>query len=174
MPKVVFVNEHRIVEVPQGKNLKSLALELGIDPHREFFRGVNCGYLGLCGLCQVWVRESAPGSTNRRNVRESMAGMRGDRRLACQVRILGDVEVTTLAGGQGRLRAPRPIAAPPRPTIDPSAKRKPIDAAPTAQFTLGHPSAVGTGTRVPPKQAASEPSAEGEKGADGESPAGTT
>src|SRR5689334_14832781 len=91
MPKVVFVNEHRIVEVPQGKNLKTLALELGVDPHREFFRGVNCGYLGLCGLCQVWVRESAPGSTNRRNFRESMAGMRGERRLACQVQVLGDV-----------------------------------------------------------------------------------
>ena len=53
MPKVVFVNEHRIVEVPKGKNLKTLALELGINPHREFFKGVNCGYLGLCSTCQV-------------------------------------------------------------------------------------------------------------------------
>jgi len=37
MPKVVFVNEHRIVEVASGKNLKTLALELGINPHRESF-----------------------------------------------------------------------------------------------------------------------------------------
>lgn len=152
MPKVVFVNEHRIVEVPSGKNLKTLALELGINPHREFFRGVNCGFFGLCGTCQVWVREGSSGSTNARNLREKMAGMRGERRLSCQVKILGDVEITTLAGGDDRLRAPRPIAPPPQPTIDPSAKRKPIDAAPTAEFVLGHPAAVGTGTRVPTKR----------------------
>jgi len=154
MPKVVFVNEHRIVEVPPGKNLKKLSLELGINPHREFFRGVNCGYIGLCGLCQVWVKDSGPGSTNPRNIRESIAGTRGMRRLACQVQVLGDVEVTTFAGGDGRLRAPRPIAAPPRPTVDPTAKRKPIDAASTAEFTFGHPTAVGTGTRVPTKRTA--------------------
>ena len=79
MPKVAFVNEHRIVEVPEGKNLKSLALELGINPHRESFRGINCGYLGLCSTCQVWVREAGPGSASRRNLRESIVGMRGQR-----------------------------------------------------------------------------------------------
>jgi ferredoxin len=152
MPKVVFVNEHRIVEVPAGKNLKTLALELGINPHREFFRGLNCGHLGLCGTCQVWVRDEHAGSTNEPNLREKMAGMRGQRRLSCQVQILGDVEVTTFAGGDDRLRAPRPIAPPPNPTLDPTAKRKPIDAAGTAEFLHGHPSAVGTGTRVPAKR----------------------
>ncbi len=156
MPKVVFVNEHRIVDVPAGKNLKTLALDLGINPHREFFRGVNCGHLGLCGACQVWVREGSPGATNRRNLRESIAGTRGERRLACQVKILGDVEITTFPGGIDRLRAPRPIAAPPRPTVDPTAKRKPIDASPTAEFILGHPSAVGTGTRTPTKRVVTE------------------
>jgi len=176
MPKVVFVNEHRIVEVPAGKNLKSLALELGINPHREFFRGVNCGYFGLCGTCQVWVHESGAGSTNPRNIREKMAGMRGERRLSCQVKILGDVTITTMAGGDNRLRAPRPIAPPPRPTIDPSAKRKPIDAAPTAEFILGHPAAVGTGTRVPTKRMATpdEETTEDDEPAEGEaSPPGT-
>ncbi|HMI87450.1 MAG TPA: hypothetical protein VK550_25350 [Polyangiaceae bacterium] len=160
MPKVVFVNEHRIVEVPPGKNLKSLALELGINPHREFFRGVNCGHLGICGTCQLWVKESAPGSTNALNLREKFAGMRGLRRLACQVKVLGDVEITTMAGGDARLRSPRPIASPPKPTIDPTATRKPIDEASTAEFVLGHPSAVGTGTRVPTKRMATEESDE--------------
>src|SRR5207248_3002114 len=131
MPKVIFVNEHRVVDVPAGQNLKTLALELGINPHREFFRGLNCGYLGLCGTCQVWVKETSPGAVNARNLREKMVGTRGQRRLACQVRVLGDVEITTFAGGDSRLRAPRPIAAPPRPTVDPSAARKPIDAAAT-------------------------------------------
>ena len=156
MPKVVFVNEHRIVEVPPGKNLKSLALELGINPHREFFRGVNCGYFGMCGTCQVWVKEAAPGAVSKPNLREKFAGMRGLRRLSCQVKIQGDVEITTLAGGDGRLRAPRPIAPPPKPTIDSTAKRKPVDASSSAEFIHGHPSAVGTGTRVPSKRMATE------------------
>ena len=156
MPKIVFVNEHRIVEVPEGKNLKALALELGINPHREFFRGLNCGYLGLCGTCPVWVKELLPGAVSGRNFREKIAGTRGQRRLACQVRILGDVEITTIAGGDSRLRAPRPIAASPRPTVDPSAARKPIDAAATAEFVYGHPTAVGSGTRVPTKPAGAE------------------
>src|SRR4051794_23685720 len=176
MPKVVFVNEHRIVEVPAGKNLKSLALKLGINPHRKFFRGVNCGFFGLCGTCQVWVHESGAGSTNAKNIREKMAGMRGERRLSCQVKILGDVEITTMAGGDNRLRAPRPIAPPPQPTIDPSAKRKPIDAAPTAEFVLGHPAAVGTGTRVPTKRMATpdDETTEEDEAAEGDaSPPGT-
>jgi ferredoxin len=149
MPKVAFVNEHRIVEVARGKNLKALAIELGLNPHRESFRGLNCGYLGLCGVCQLWVRPAAEGAVTPPNFRERMAGMRGERRLACQVRILGDVAVTTMAGGDDRLRAPRPIAPPPRPTVDATAKRKVPDAAPTAQYIYGDPSAVGTGTRVP-------------------------
>ncbi|HEY3592912.1 MAG TPA: hypothetical protein VGL13_03520, partial [Polyangiaceae bacterium] len=82
MPKVVFVNEHRIVEVASGKNLKALAIELGINPHREFFRGINCGYLGLCGTCQVWVRPGAAGAVSPPNRREKWAGVRGERRLA--------------------------------------------------------------------------------------------
>jgi ferredoxin len=163
MPKVVFVNEHRIVEVPQGKNLKSLALELGINPHREFFRGLNCGYLGMCGTCQVWVKESAPGAANAPNLREKIAGVRGLRRLACQVKVLGDVEITTFAGGDGRLRAPRPVAAPPRPSVEPTAKRKPIDASGSAEFNLGHPSAVGTGTRTPTKRLSTETEEEAEE-----------
>ena len=64
--------------------------------------------------------------------------------------------MTTLAGGDGRLRAPRPIAPPPRrPSI-----RAPNESRSTrpssAEFIHGHPSAVGTGTRVPTKRVAAE------------------
>ena len=81
-----------------------------------------------------------------------------------------------MAGGDNRLRAPRPIAPPPQPTIDPEAKRKPIDAAPTAEFILGHPAAVGTGTRVPTKRMATpddETTEEDEAAEGGASPPGT-
>jgi ferredoxin len=170
MPKVVFINEHRIVQVATGKNLKALAVELGINPHREAFRGVNCGYWGVCGACQLWVKPEATGAIRPPNLRERWAGMRGERRLACQVRVLGDIEVTTMAGGDDRLRSPRPIAAPPRPTVDATAKRKPVDAAATAQYLYGHPTAVGTGTRVP----AERETAADEEPADGDSPSGSS
>ena len=49
-----------------------------------------------------------------------------------------------------------------------TAARKPIDAAPTAEFTLGHPAAVGTGTRVPTKRIASE---NADEEVEGETPA---
>jgi hypothetical protein len=79
------------------------------------------------------------------------------------------VEITTFAGGDGRLRAPRPIAPPPQPTIDATAKRKPIDASSSAEFIHGHPSAVGTGTRVPIKRMATEDdTAEEESAAEGD------
>jgi len=163
MPKVEFVNEHRIVEVPAGKNLKTLAVELEINQHREFFKGINCGFLGACGLCQFWVRESEQGAANPRNLRERWAGTRGERRLACQVKILGDLKVTTMGGGDDRLRAPRPISPPPNPLVDKSAARKPLDAAGSAQFLYGHPSAVGTGTRQPATQTAPRPDDDAEE-----------
>jgi ferredoxin len=160
MPKVVFVNEHRVAQAAAGTKLKALAVELGVNLHRESFRGLNCGYLGLCGACQVWVRaanpEAAETATSRRNLREKWAGTRGERRLACQVRILGDIEVTTMAGVGDRTRTSRPIAPPPQPTVDPTARRKPPDAAPTAEFVYGHPSAVGSGTRVPAERQTSD------------------
>jgi hypothetical protein len=123
----------------------------------------------MCGTCQVWVKEGSPGAASKPNLREKFAGMRGLRRLSCQVKIQGDVEITTFAGGDGRLRAPRPIAPPPQPTIDATAKRKPIDASSSAEFIHGHPSAVGTGTRVPTKRMATEDdTAEEESAAEGD------
>jgi ferredoxin len=148
MPKVVFVNEHRAVEAPAGKNLRELLIELGINARPVPFNALTCGVFGTCARCQVWVRPGDGEPREPRTLRERLAGMRGERRLSCQVTIGGAMEVTTMAGGADR-RMPRPIAPPPQPTVDAAAKRKPIDAAPTAEFVLGHPSAVGSGTRTP-------------------------
>jgi ferredoxin len=139
----------------------TLAERLGIEVHRSPFAGVACGAWGLCGTCQVWVREMAKGAASRRSLREWFHGMTGQRRLACQVRVAGDLEVYTMAATADRVGQARPIAPPPSPSVDPTAPRKPLDEAGTAAFPLGHPSALGSGGGAeiaPPSPAPGAPS----------------
>jgi ferredoxin len=155
MPKVTFVNEQRIVEVDAGRNVREVALECGIDvDNSEHFRGVHCGGRGLCTACLCWVEDLSPGATSPRSLAERLRALRGWRRLACRTRLLGDVKVYTMPGQHERTRKQRPISPPPRPATDPTAARKPVDAAPTAAFIHGHPSMVASGTRKPPEKGA--------------------
>ena len=139
MPKVTFVNEHRTVEVASGRLISDAAAELGIAVCRETFVGTGIGDY------TVWVK-GEPGSVSPPGFLEKLFGARGWKRFANRARILGDVKIWTQAGPDDRLRSPRPIAAPPRPSEDTSA-RKPIDASGSAAFPYGDPRAVGKGTR---------------------------
>jgi hypothetical protein len=141
MPKVTFVNEHRTVEVPQGRKLSDIAAELGIAVCREPFHGL------AVGNWTVWIK-GADGAVSPPTFVEKLLGAKGWRRLANRAQILGDVEVWTQGGLPDRLRSPRPIAPPPSPATDPTAPRKVIDAAGTAAFPYGHPQAVGKGQRA--------------------------
>lgn len=140
MPKVSFVNEHRTVEVAAGRKISDIAAELGIAVCREAFRGSGIGDWS------VYVK-GADGALSPPTLFEKLDGVKGMRRLANRTKVLGDVEIWTAGGLPDRLRSPRPVAAPPNPSKDPAAKRKPVDAAGTAAFPLGHPSAVGKGQR---------------------------
>jgi hypothetical protein len=140
MPKVTFVNEHRIIEVEPGRRISDIAAELGIAVCREEFVGTGFGNYS------VWVK-GADGCVSPRTFWEKLFGARGLRRLANRTRVLGDVEIFTQGGIGNRLRSPRPISPPPRPATDPSAARKPIDASGSAAFLYGDPRAVGQGKR---------------------------
>lgn len=140
MPKVTFVNEHRTVEVAAGRKISDVAAELGIAVCREAFRGTGIGDW------TVYVK-GADGALTPPTTLEKLFGIKGWRRLANRTKILGDVEVWTAGGLPDRLRSPRPVSPPPNPSKDPAAPRKPIDAAGTAAFPLGHPQAVGQGKR---------------------------
>ena len=118
MPNIKFVVEHQAIDVQAGRSIREIALEVGIYPNREFFRGFNCGGRGLCGTCKVWVH--APDkATSPPNLRERFHGMGDGRRLACQTRVLGDLEVATFPGGDDRLTAGRNIDPPPQREPDP-------------------------------------------------------
>jgi len=119
MPNVKFVVEHQVVEAQAGRVLREIALESGVYPNREWFRGFNCGGRGLCGTCKVWVKESKPGATSAVTIRERLHGLGDGRRLACQTRVKADIEVATFPGGDDRTTAGRNIdPAPVRPEAE--------------------------------------------------------
>lgn len=140
MPKVTFVNEHRIVEVASGRLISDVATELGIAVCRESFAGTGIGNY------TCWIK-AEPGAVSPPTFLEKLLGARGWRRMANRARILGDMQVWTQGGMGDRFRAPRPVAKSPRPSEDATANRKSVDAAGTAAFPYGHPHAVGQGKR---------------------------
>jgi hypothetical protein len=142
MPKVTFVNEGRTIEVDKGRKISDVAAELGIAVCREEFAGTGIGNY------TVWVKGDA-GSVSPPDFWERLGGVRGERRLANRTKILGDVQIWTQAGLRDRLRAPRPITAPPTPKTDPEAARLGVSAAGTAAFPGGNPLAIGKGEREP-------------------------
>jgi hypothetical protein len=159
MPKVTFVNEARTVEVDAGRRISDVAAELGIEVCREEF--VRTGI----GNYSVWVK-GPDGCVSPPGFWEKLTGgARGWRRQANHTKILGDVEIYTQAGLGDRLRAPRPVSAPPTPKTDPTAKRLGVSSAGTAGYPYGHPQAVGKGTRDTPPRNTGKPAKAGAKGA---------
>lgn len=160
MPKVTFINENRTVECEKGRLISDLASELGIAVCRESLAGT-----GLGGY-SVWVK-GEPGAVSELTFIEKLWGAKGMRRYANRTRILGDLTIWTQPGLGDRLRSPRPMSAPPRPSEDKDAPRLGVSAAGTAAFPFGHPAAVGKGTRpaVPKSTAKAKAPAKGAKAA---------
>ena len=102
MPKVHFVNELLTVEVPQGATLREVAIKHGIEIYRGMWTHINCLGNGICGRCKVWIMTDS--SVSHRSARERFHRIQGKQRLACQVRILGDVEVHTRPIGPAVVR----------------------------------------------------------------------
>src|SRR5438132_14039408 len=57
MPKVVFTNEKKEIEVPQGANLRKEAMKNGIEVYRGVDKYLHCPGWGLCGTCRVLVKK---------------------------------------------------------------------------------------------------------------------
>jgi hypothetical protein len=156
MPKITFVNEHRIVEVEKNRLISDVATELGIATCREAFAGSGIGDH------TVWVK-GAPDAMSPPGFWEKLfGGGKGWRRQANRARVLGDVEIWTQSTAN-RLRSPRPVSPPPRPSTDESAARLPVDASGSAAFPYGNPLAVGTGKREAKGRSTGKPKAAGAK-----------
>ena len=108
MPIVAF--EGRTTECAVGTRLRDALLDAGQSPHHRVVAIANCHGLGTCGTCAVEVRAADGAVTPPTSIerwRLSFPPHRPDRglRLACQCRVLGDVEVVKHAGVWGQDRA---------------------------------------------------------------------
>ena len=104
MPKVTFVNENRTVEVEPGASLRYAALENDVPLYCMWFglsKFANCHGNGLCWTDRVRIEPAS--AVNPRTPLEMAMNQIGTfkrnrsprTRLACQVQVFEDCEVTT-------------------------------------------------------------------------------
>jgi ferredoxin len=104
VPTITFVREKVKVEVPEGDNVRYPALEHDVPVYCGMWKFANCHGNGLCGTDRVAVYPAS--NTNELTFMEKF-WLRNDLkknpnvRLACQVRVYGDVNVETLCKRRG-------------------------------------------------------------------------
>jgi ferredoxin len=101
MPKVTFQNEAITVDVPEGKTIKAVAEQAGVNLYAGFWAAYHCPGIGMCpgAGCRVWVLERQKDATSPRTFLERIRpGHKGTIRLACQTQVLGEIEVRTQPG----------------------------------------------------------------------------
>lgn len=94
----------KMFECPVGANLRQVLLANGIALHNDSSQLINCRGLGTCGTCAVQIEGLVSEATWRELARRSLPphSLQQNRRLACQTRVLGDIEVTKFAGFWGQ------------------------------------------------------------------------
>lgn len=101
MPKITA--QGKTFECQQGANLRQALLQNGVDLYNGQAALINCYGIGTCGTCAVMVEGDVTESGWRENARRSLPphSLTQDRRLACQTKVLGDVNVTKFDGFWG-------------------------------------------------------------------------
>lgn len=93
MPQIQFKGQ--VIHCEAGEVLRDVLLREGISPHNGQARWFNCKGLGSCGTCAVAIEgELGPKSLMERwrldfPPHDSSSGLR----LACQIRVQGDLVV---------------------------------------------------------------------------------
>ena len=124
MPVIKFVKEKKEIEVPQGANLRTEAIKAGVNVHQGvngFGAGLNkvlnCHGLGQCGTCRVLITKGMENASPMSRAERwrfrcpvptpltpggldplpclAFVGNEETMRLACKVRVNGDIEVET-------------------------------------------------------------------------------
>lgn len=94
MPTVHFEAENRKVDVPAGTTLRKAAKQAGVSVYGSVNKIINCRGFGLCGTDRISVKPGECLSTPT-FFEKLQLGDAPKERLACQVRITGDVIVDT-------------------------------------------------------------------------------
>ncbi|MEB3309615.1 MAG: 2Fe-2S iron-sulfur cluster-binding protein [Snowella sp.] len=103
MPKITA--QGKTIECESGANLRQVLLKNQVNPHNGNAVLINCRGIGTCGTCAVAIAGKVSDPNWREKARLSLPPHEQGttRRLACQVQVLGDIEVTKFDGfwGQG-------------------------------------------------------------------------
>ncbi len=88
-----------------GANLRQVLLKNGVPVYNGGANTINCHGFGTCGTCAVAVEGEVSEMSLREKTRLSLPphAPSQNRRLSCQVKVLGDLKVTKYDGfwGQG-------------------------------------------------------------------------
>lgn len=116
MPVVKFVKENKEIEVPVGANLRQAAMNAGINVHQglngfgaKLNKVFNCHGLAQCGTCRVKITKGMDHASPMSLLEKArfynplpdpipclaFIGNEENMRLACCVKVEGDIEVET-------------------------------------------------------------------------------
>jgi ferredoxin len=104
MPKIVFANEKKDIEVADGANLRREAIKAGVQLYKGLHRYLNCRGNGLCGSCKILVKQGMENLSPKGLLEKftlatapttsfGIIGHEDEMRLACQCTIHGDCTV---------------------------------------------------------------------------------
>ena len=96
MATIKFVNENKEALFADGANLRTKALENGVDIYKFWGKATNCGGYGQCGTCVVDIVAGMENLSPRTQFEERKLKKKPESyRLACQTMVHGDVSVKT-------------------------------------------------------------------------------
>ena len=103
MPKVTAWG--KTFECESGSNLRKVLLKNGIELYNGNSKIINCRGIGSCGTCAIAVEGevSEPNWKEKTRLGFPPHSPSNNRRLACQIQVLGDIRITKYDGfwGQG-------------------------------------------------------------------------
>lgn len=98
MPTIKIAD--REIECELNQNLRRVLMRSGAHLYNGIAGTIHCRGLGTCGTCAIKVEGPVTEMTSIEKLRLSMPphSRQSGLRLACQCRVLGDLECTKLAG----------------------------------------------------------------------------
>ncbi len=102
MPIVRFQDQQ--VECPVGANLRVVLLRAKLPLYNGAARAIHCRGFGTCGTCAVRIQGevSEPTAVEQWRLGFPPHQRESGLRLACQCRVLGDLEITKYTGLWGQ------------------------------------------------------------------------
>ena len=99
--KVEFKN--KIIEIEKGRNLLRELKRNKLSPYNGFSNYFNCKGLGSCGTCAIEIEGACNKPTKMEQWRLNFPPHKKENnlRLACQVRVMGDLKIKKHAGFWG-------------------------------------------------------------------------